>query len=330
MKVDALCLDKCLVLRYNEDGTRWLDHQDVNTGRAEQKEPAPMTIPFNPSHERPSTYVVQDRSNQEELQRLQLQDHLITVALGGVLAEQSDTIRFHDVLDMACGTGGWLIELAKALPTISQLVGVDISKRVIDVARARADVEQVHDRVAFHLMDALHPFAFSQDAFDLANLRFAVSFLRTWEWHQVLRELQRVTRPGGIIRMTEADLPDRSSSSALLQLFDLLARAYREAGKYFRPQDNGVADDLASLLEQQGLHHVQIRVYRPEVRSGTAEGQLFFEDMKYLFRTNLPFLRKWTRVPDDYEDLYQQMLAEMQQPNFVASNQTITAWGSKL
>jgi ubiquinone/menaquinone biosynthesis C-methylase UbiE len=301
----------------------------VNKVRAEQKEFVPMTIPPDRPQEWPSTYVVQDRSNQEELQRLQLQDRLITVALGGVLPEQPDPRRFHRVLDMACGTGGWLIELAKTFPTISQLVGVDISRRMIDAARAEAEAQQVQDRVEFRIMDALSLFAFSKNLFDLANLRFAVSFLRTWEWPQVLREIQRVTQPGGVIRLTEADLPDGSSSPALLRLFRLLAQAYSQAGKYFRPQANGVADELAGLLEQQGLQHVQTRVYRPEIRRGTVEGQLFCEDMRYLFRTNVPFLRKWTRVPDDYEELYQQMLAEMQQPDFVVTNQTITAWGGK-
>lgn len=288
-----------------------------------------MTISPEPYQERPSTYVVQDRSNLEELRRLQVQEHLITVALGGVLPEQSDPARFQHVLDVACGAGGWLIELAKTAPTISQLIGVDISRRMIEAARAEAEAQQVQERVEFRLMDALRLFEFSADVFDLANMRFALSFLRTWEWPQVLRELQRVTRPGGIIRVTDADLPDQSSSPALLRLFRLLAQAYSQAGKYFRPLAGGIAEDLASLLKQQDLQEVQIRVYRPEIRVGTVEGQLFFEDMRYLFRTNLPFLRKWSRVPDDYEELYQQMLAEMQQPDFFVSNQTITAWGSK-
>lgn len=288
-----------------------------------------MTISPEPYEERPSTYVVQDRSNLEELQRLQVQEHLMTVALGGVLPEQSDPARFQHVLDVACGAGGWLIELAKTAPTISHLIGVDISRRMIEAARTEAEVQQVQERVEFRLMDALRLFEFSADTFDLTNMRFALSFLRTWEWPQVLRELQRVTQPGGIIRVTDADLPDQSTSPALLHLFRLLAQAYDRAGKYFRTQASGVAEDLADLLKQQNMQDVQVRVYRPEIRAGTVEGQLFFEDMRYLFRTNLPFLRKWIRVPDDYEEIYQQMLAEMQQPDFVISNQTITAWGSK-
>src|SRR5438874_11756870 len=91
-----------------------------------------MSTPNNPrweppNREHPSTYIVQDRSNQEELERLQLQDHLLTTAMGGVLAEQPDTATFQRVLDVGCGTGGWLIEVAKTHPTIMLAVGVDIS-----------------------------------------------------------------------------------------------------------------------------------------------------------------------------------------------------------
>ena len=38
-------------------------------------------------------------------------------------------------------------------------------------------------------------------------------------------------------------------------------------------------------------------------------------------------MRKWTRVPEDYEEIYQHMLSEMQQPDFVATMGLLTAWG---
>ena len=40
------------------------------------------------------------------------------------------------------------------------------------------------------------------------------------------------------------------------------------------------------------------------------------------------FFRKWTRVPDDYEAIYQQALEDMQQPGFVATWTLLTAWGT--
>ena len=80
------------------------------------------------SKEHPNTYMVQDRSrNQEELTRLRIQDQMLTTRMGGPLPDQADPTRFHRVIDIGCGTGGWLIALAKAYPTIDLLAGVDVS-----------------------------------------------------------------------------------------------------------------------------------------------------------------------------------------------------------
>jgi hypothetical protein len=38
-------------------------------------------------------------------------------------------------------------------------------------------------------------------------------------------------------------------------------------------------------------------------------------------------MRKWTRLPDNYDEIYQQALVEMQQPDFVAQWALLTAWG---
>ena len=98
-----------------------------------------MTTPHHSqSKEQPSTYFVQDRSSAEELERLQLQDHMLTTAMGGVLPEQSDPHRFQRVLDVGCGPGGWLIELGQAYPDGDALIGVDISRRMVEYARKHA------------------------------------------------------------------------------------------------------------------------------------------------------------------------------------------------
>src|SRR5437660_169504 len=90
-----------------------------------------MSTPTEPQREHPSTYVVEDRSNEDELKRLVLQDQMVTTSMGGVLPEQPEPERFQRVLDVGCGTGGWLIEVAKAYPQISLLVGVDVSGRML-------------------------------------------------------------------------------------------------------------------------------------------------------------------------------------------------------
>ena len=63
--------------------------------------------------ESPSTYLVQDRSNLEEIKRLEIQDQMVTAGMGGVLPERADPTVLQRVLDVGCGTGGWLIETAQ-------------------------------------------------------------------------------------------------------------------------------------------------------------------------------------------------------------------------
>lgn len=289
-----------------------------------------MSISSNQEHEHPSTYFVQDRSNVDEMERLRVQDRLATASMGGVLPEQPDPQRFRRVLDVGCGTGSWLIEVAKAYPTISHLVGVDISKPMLAYARAQAEAEQVSDRVEFQTMDALRMLEFPSEFFDLVNLRFGVSWMRTWDWPKLLQEFQRVLRPDGVARLTEADPIVDSSSPALLRLNDFSVRVFAQAGHLFAPESDGLTSQLARLLEQQGFQDVQTRLRLNIYRAGTEEGRRLAEDMKLLFQVILPFWRRWMQIPEDYEELYRQMISETQQPDFTATGRVLTAWGQAL
>ncbi len=287
-----------------------------------------MPKPGQPHPEYPSTYFVEDRGNKEELARLQVLDHLLTAGMGGVLPEQPDPTVFERVLDVGCGTGGWLIELAQAVPSSSLLIGVDPSRTFVEYARAQAQAAQVSDRVEFHVADALHTLEFPTDFFTLVNQRAGWSWLRTWDWPTLLHEYQRVCRPNGVIRITESDTW-QGTSPAMTHLIGLFEKALHKAGHFFRPESDGVTSELERMLVQHGIQNVQTRTYTISHRAGTPEGQHFCEVIRLSYRTIVPFLSKWTRLPDDYEAIYQQMLTEMQQPDFVATMRLLTAWGTK-
>jgi ubiquinone/menaquinone biosynthesis C-methylase UbiE len=287
-----------------------------------------MTTPTNPRREHPGTYFVQDRGNVEELSRLQLQDQMVTTSMGGVLPEQPDPTIFQRVLDVGCGTGGWLIELAKTFPSMSLLVGVDVNSKMVEYARTQAAAQQVDDRVQFASMDALQLLEFPSDYFDLVNQRFGTSYLRTWDWPKLLQEYQRVTKPDGVIRITESELITESSSSVLIRLNQVFLEAFYGSGHLFTPDSNGVTGQLARLLQQYGLQNVQTRAHALVYRGDTPEGQRFYEDTR-LGETLLPFIRKWTRLPEDYQALRQQVLSDLQQPDFEATWRLLTAWGNK-
>lgn len=278
--------------------------------------------------EHPSTYFVQDRSNEAELSRLKVQDQMVNASMGGPLSEQPDPLVFQRILDVGCGTGGWLIEIARSCPTARMLVGVDISERMVAYARAEAAAQQVGTRVNFYPMDALRMLEFPNNYFDLVNQRFGNSYLRTWDWPQLLHEYQRVTCPGGVIRVTESDLVTESSSAALTRLSQVFLTAFYQAGHLFHPDSKGVTDELPRLLTRHGLSNVQAHTCLLEYHSGTPAGECYAEDIR-LSETLLPFIRKWSQIPEDYAHLRQQTFQDLQQPDFVATLRVVTAWGTK-
>jgi len=288
-----------------------------------------MPVPRDPRiNDNPSTYFVQDRKNKKELTRLAIQDRAVTVSMGGILPEQADPTVFRHMLDVGCGSGGWIIEAAQTYPTMS-LVGIDISQRMIKYARTQAEAHHVHDRVEFYVMDALGMLKFPAACFDLVNLRFGLSFLRTWDWPKILSELLRVTRPDGVVRVTESEVAPQTDSPALTQLFEMFQCALFRAGHLFTKENTGVIDHLAQLLDQYGCEQVQTKVHVMEARAGTPEGETAYENMGILFQTVHPFIQKWGCAAKDYDAIYQQALREMRQSDFRSTANLLTAWGNK-
>lgn len=274
------------------------------------------------------TYVVLNRNSQEELRRLAIQDQMITTAMRGVLPEQSHPETLRRVLDIGCGPGNWLIEAAKTYPEIEKLIGIDVSRPMIKYAREQASVQRVAERVEFHVMDALLVLEFPYNFFDLINLRFGVSFLRTWDWTKLLSEMQRVSLPGGVIRITDANLINRSNSPALTQHFESWIHVLFRAGHLFEEQADGLTAHLPELLTRHGIQQVQARDYALQFRAGTPEGLAYAEDMQYAFRTGRPFLERRGGLPKDHETVYQQALTEMHRPDFCATMNLLTVWGN--
>lgn len=289
-----------------------------------------MAASQNPQKkEQPNTYIVQDqKKNQEELSRLTLQSHLLTISMGGPLEALPNPTAFRRVLDVGSGPGSWVIETAQMYPTL-ELVGIDISQRMVEHAREVANVNQVSDRVTFQVMDALLRLEFPDAFFDVVNLRLGLSFLRTWDWQKLLSEMLRVTSPGGVIRITDTEIIQPSTSPALRQLNEMSLCAFFRAGHLFTQETTGLTAHLAPLLEQHGCRQVQTKTHTLEYRAGTEEGQMFYEDMKKVFHVILPFYQKWGCAPENYNVIYQQALDEMLHPEFRVTWNLLSAWGTK-
>lgn len=285
-----------------------------------------MPLSSEPKRGTLSAYVVADHLSAEELNRLRVQDALITASIGSVLPEQSNPNAFRRVLDVGCGPGGWLMALAKASPASDVLIGVDANRTFITAARAQAEAEQVSNQVEFHVMDALRMLEYPNDFFDLVTHRFGMSWVRSWEWRKLLQEYRRVTRRDGIVRCVEAELAT-GNSPAFTALRSLAQTAFHCAGYLFHPERSSLIPDLPPLFCACGLSDIQTHLLTLEYRANTLEGTQFAEDMRLAFRAIKPFLQKWLRVPDNYDELCREAMSEMSHPGFVATLPLFTVWG---
>src|SRR5690348_6528461 len=92
-----------------------------------------------------NTYVI-DAESAAEQARLHDQDTLLTEAMGGPLSEQGEeALRgVRDVLDVACGPGGWVQRVARDYPHM-QVTGIDLSPTMIAYAQAMAGVMRLEN-----------------------------------------------------------------------------------------------------------------------------------------------------------------------------------------
>lgn len=273
------------------------------------------------------TYFVPNNEKKAEIARLQIEDGLFTSSMGGPLSEQTDPAMWRAVLDIGCGIGDWSIELARQYPLLVP-VGIDINRDVIEIAQTRAEASQGKGRATFLAMDALEPLGFANQSFDLVNMRLGSTFVRIWDWSALLNEILRVLRPGGIVRFTEAELTQESTSAVHAHYWELFLKASFNAGRLFERKGDGLTAYLPHLLDHYGLRNVSSVIYPFVFKSGTAAGKTYYT---YFERghTILPFLQKWGSLPQDVETIFQQALSDIQHKGFQTTWNVKTIWGSK-
>jgi ubiquinone/menaquinone biosynthesis C-methylase UbiE len=270
---------------------------------------------------------VADTESGETMTWLLNADKILTNGMGGTLAQRPDFSGIKTILDLGCGPGGWELEVAREHPDI-KVIGIDISQAMIQFAQAQA-ISRGYGNASFTVMDVKQPLAFEDASFDLVNERTLFGVMAPGEWPQLLAECKRVLRPGGIIRLTELELPV-TTSPALNQLWDISARAFYQFGRSFSVDGRhvGINPVLKRLLRDAGFQNVKHQGHVMDISAGTADFEGFFRNFVYAFQLTKPFLIGLT-TEQEYDRLYQQMQAELLASDFCGLWEFVTAWGEK-
>lgn len=276
----------------------------------------------------PSTYVL-DAHSDEEIVRLFVQNSILKQYAGGLFPEQSDLSDIWDILDLGCGAGGWAVDVARAYPRIN-VMGVDLSIHMIMYGRAQSLIHQ-RENARFRLMNVLKPLDFPDQSFDLVNGRFLCSFVPPAVWPDLLRECLRVTRPGGIIRLTEAELAI-TNSPACERLNALGLQALRAAGLSFSPDGRhiGITPMLGPLLRQAGCQNIQNHTRALDYSRGMEACYAMTDNYVFSLKIARPFLLKAGAMTGEaFDALLQQAKVEMRSDDFCAIQFFLTTWGEK-
>lgn len=109
------------------------------------------------------------------------------------------------ILDVATGTGDFAIAAAKKL-TPNQIIGVDISEKMMDVGKQKVIKKKLNSIISFEVGDC-ESLRFPDNSFDATLTGFGV---RNFENLQKgLQEIHRVLKPGGIAVILEFSMPTK-------------------------------------------------------------------------------------------------------------------------
>ncbi len=123
------------------------------------------------------------------------------------------------ILDLATGTGDLAFHLHSRFPN-SDIVGIDLSEGMLDVARRKLNSNpsiQTGGSIRFEQGDCLNLGSIKENSQDLITIAYGV---RNFEHlRQGLREMARVLRPGGVICIIELSQPRTAHLRMLYSLY---------------------------------------------------------------------------------------------------------------
>lgn len=187
-----------------------------------------------------------------ELERLRLQARVWEPEAEAMLDRIGVTPEAH-CIDLGCGAMGILGPLSRRVGPSGRVVGVDLDAK--QLAGARAFVKEAGlSNVEILELDAYRT-GLPAQAFDLVHVRFV--FAPVGRDEELLREMLRLVRPGGIIAIQEPDafswtcLPPHPSWDRLKEA--ILAAFARGGG------DFNAGRRLYAMLRTVGLRNVSVR-----------------------------------------------------------------------
>jgi demethylmenaquinone methyltransferase/2-methoxy-6-polyprenyl-1,4-benzoquinol methylase len=166
-------------------------------------------------------------------------------------------------IDLCCGTCDWTISLAKASGSGS-IVGLDFSQNMLDYGADKIKQLGLDKQIKLIRGNAMS-LPYEDNTFDYATIGFALRNVPDLE--QVIREMQRVVKPGGMVVSLELSKPTWQPFKAMYYFYfqkvlpvlgKLIAKRY-EQYRWLPESLVNFPDhiQLAAIFRKQGLQQVE-------------------------------------------------------------------------
>jgi demethylmenaquinone methyltransferase/2-methoxy-6-polyprenyl-1,4-benzoquinol methylase len=170
-------------------------------------------------------------------------------------------------LDVCCGTGDWTIALAEAVGPSGEVTGLDFSQNMLNVG-----IEKVKS-LGLKQVNLIHGNAmelpFPDNSFDYVTIGFGLRNVP--DYLQVLKEMNRVLKPGGIAVCLETSQPTLIGYKQLYYFYfkfimpmfgKLFAKSYKEYSWLHESARNFPGmKELARMFETAGFKDVYYKPY---------------------------------------------------------------------
>ncbi|KAK4510746.1 uncharacterized protein ATC70_005179 [Mucor velutinosus] len=165
---------------------------------------------------------------------------------GNYLKEVGKRIDFEStntkVLDIGCGAGGWVMDMATEHPA-THFIGLDKVSLFPQCIRPA--------NVSFVQHDATLGLPYEDNTFDLVHMRMFLIAFNKFQYAECMKEVFRVTKPNGIVQLLEVEMVDDGDD--LVKEFGAAIEKIMAAND----QDAMIAQKLSSIMSTSGFTPIQ-------------------------------------------------------------------------
>jgi len=168
-------------------------------------------------------------------------------------------------LDVCCGTADWTISMGEAVGPSGKSIGLDFSQNMLSVGKEKVNAFPQIELIHGNAMDLPYP----DNMFDYVTIGFGLRNVP--DYMQVLKEINRVLKPGGMfvcLETSQSELPVykqlfRFYFKFIMPIFGkFFAKSYKEySWLQESAKDFPGMKALAKMLEQAGFVQVEYKPY---------------------------------------------------------------------